>query len=388
MPVPLSYSLRSLLARKLTTALTAGGMALVVFVFAAITMLAEGLEATLVETGSRENMIVVRKGAPSEVQSAISRDQAAIVESYPGVASGPGGRRLAAKEIVVLISLDKRGTESPSNVVIRGVSAFSFALRPQARLVEGRLPRPGTYEMIAGKAVSGRFEGAGMGEKLSFAMREWTVVGVFDAGATGFSSEIWGDADSLMQAFRRPVYSSVVFRMEDPERPDSIRDAIENDPRLSLDAKRETDFYSEQSRALSLFLRVLGTSLTAIFSVGAVIGAMITMYSAVAGRVGEIGTLRALGFGRISILAAFLAESLIIGLVGGAAGLLAASFLRFLSFSTLNFQTFSELAFSFTLTMKTAALSITVALLMGLAGGLLPALKASRMKIVDALRTG
>ncbi|MBW7956294.1 MAG: ABC transporter permease [Deltaproteobacteria bacterium] len=388
MPVPLSYSLRSLLARKLTTALTAGGMALVVFVFAAITMLAEGLEATLVDTGSRENMIVVRKGAPSEVQSTISRDQAAIIETYPGVASGPGGSRLAAKEIVVLISLKKRGTESPSNVVIRGISPASLELRPQARLIEGRMPRAGTYEIISGKAVSGRFEGAGTGEKLSFAMREWTVVGIFDAGATGFSSEIWGDADSLMQAFRRPVYSSVVFRMEDPEKLDSIRSAIEDDPRLSLDAKRETDFYSEQSRALSLFLRVLGTSLTAIFSIGAIIGAMITMYSAVAGRVGEIGTLRALGFGRGSILAAFLAESLVTGLAGGAAGLTAASFLRFLSFSTLNFQTFSELAFSFTLTLKTAVLSITVALLMGLAGGLLPALKASRMKITDALRTG
>ncbi|MCL4874729.1 ABC transporter permease [bacterium] len=388
MPVPLSYSLKSLLARKLTTALTAGGMALVVFVFAAITMLAEGLEATLVETGSKDNMIVVRKGAPSEVQSTITRDQAAIIESLPGVLTGPGGMRLAAKEIVVLISLQKRGTESPSNVVIRGISPVSFGLRPQARLVQGRMPRPGTYEIISGKAVSARFKGAGMGEKLSFAMREWTIVGIFDAGATGFSSEIWGDADSLMQAFRRPLYSSVVFRMEDPERLGSIKAAIEDDPRLSLDAKLETDFYSEQSRALSLFLKVLGTTLTAIFSIGAIIGAVITMYSAVAGRVGEIGTLRALGFGRTSILAAFLAESLLTGLAGGAIGLLAASFLRFLSFSTLNFQTFSELAFSFTLTLRTAVLSLTVALVMGLAGGLLPAIKASRMKITDALRTG
>lgn len=388
MPVPLSYSLRSLFARKLTTALTAVGMALVVFVFASIAMLAEGLEATLVETGSRDNVIVVRKGAPSEVQSAITRDQAAIIESYPGVAAGGGGRMLAAKEIVVLISLRKRGTENPSNAVIRGISPASIELRPQARLVEGRMPRPGTYEIISGKAVADRFEGAGMGEKLSFAMREWTVVGVFDAGATGFSSEIWGDADSLMQAFRRPVYSSVVFRMENPGMLDSIRSAVEDDPRLNLEAWRETDFYSEQSRALSLFLRVLGATLTAIFSIGAVIGAMITMYSAVAGRVNEIGTLRALGFGRASILAAFLAESLFIGLAGGALGLAAASFLRFLSFSTLNFQTFSELAFSFTLTLRTAVLSLTVALLMGLAGGLLPALKASRMKIVDALRTG
>jgi len=387
MAIPISYSIKSLVTRKLTTALTAGGMALVVFVFAATTMLAEGLEKTLVETGSRQNAVVTRKGAPSEVQSSVTREQASIIESMPGIAAGAQGGRLAAKEIVVLISLTKRGTDKPSNVVIRGISSASAALREQVRLTEGRMPRPGTYEIIAGSSIAKRFEGAKRGETLAFATRQWRVVGIFDAGATGFSSEIWGDADSLMQAFRRPVYSSVILKMADPLRFEDIKKAVESDPRLTLEAKRETEFYAEQSKAMSTFLRIMGTSLTVIFSLGAIIGAMITMYSAVANRISEIGTLRALGFHRSSILTAFLAESLITGLIGGTAGLVLASFLQFFTISTLNFQTFSELAFSFELSFWTALKSISVALIMGLAGGLLPALKASRMKIVDALRS-
>lgn len=388
MAVPFMYSYRSLWTRRLTTALTAVGMALVVFVFAAIAMLAEGLEKTLVETGSAENVAVVRKGAVSEVQSAVSREQAAILETWPGVATGRDGRLLAAKELVVLISLSKRGTDKPSHVVIRGVSPVSLELKPQVRLTEGRMPRPGTNEIMAGSSVSRRFEGAGLGETIRFAMRDWKVVGLFDAGSTGFSSEIWGDVDTLMQAFRRPVYSIVTFRMSGQGSFQQIKNGIETDPRLTVEAKRETVFYADQSKALSTFLRVLGTSLTLIFSLGAVIGAMITMYSAVANRVSEIGTLRALGFGRASILAAFLLESLFIGVVGGALGLVMASFLQFLTISTMNFQTFAELAFSFTLTFRIAAQSLIVALVMGLAGGLLPAVKASRMNIVDALRTG
>lgn len=388
MAVPFMYSYRSLWTRRLTTLLTAVGMALVVFVFASTAMLAEGLEKTLVETGSPENVAVTRKGSPSEVQSSITRDQAALLETWPGVATGMGGMRLAAKELVVLISLRKRGTDKPSNVVIRGVGEASLQLRPQVRLTEGRMPRPGTYEIIAGESVARRFEGAGLGETVRFAMRDWTVVGIFDAGPTGFSSEIWGDADTLMQAFRRPVYSIVLFRMSDQGSFTEIKRSIEADPRLTVEARRESAFYAEQSRALSLFLRIMGTSLTAIFSLGAIIGAMITMYSAVANRVPEIGTLRALGFSRSSILAAFVLEALLIGAVGGALGLVMASFMQLLTISTMNFQTFSELAFSFTLTPSIAAWSLLVALVMGLAGGLLPAVKAARMNIVEALRAG
>jgi len=388
MKIPLSYSFRNLWTRRLTTVLTASGMALVVFVFAAMLMLSEGLRKTLVETGSYDNVVVIRKASASEIQSSVERQQAAIVETRPEVAVDQNGRPLLAKELVVLISLPKRGSDKPSNVVIRGVSESSLVLRPQATLVEGRMPKPGSYEIIAGRSISKRFKGGGIGEILRFGMRDWSVVGIFDAGNTGFNSEIWGDVDQLMQAFRRPVYSSVIFRLRDSSEFGRIKTHIENDPRLTLEAKRETTYYTDQSEVMAKFLRILGTTLTLIFSLGAVIGAMITMYSAVANRTGEIGTLRALGFRRRSILAAFLVESLFLGFVGGFAGLFFASFLQLYTVSTMNFQTFSELAFSFTLTFEIVYKALGFSLVMGLTGGVLPAARASRMNIVDALRAG
>jgi ABC-type antimicrobial peptide transport system permease subunit len=213
------------------------------------------------------------------------------------------------------------------------------------------------------------------------------VVGIFDAGATGFSSEIWGDADQLMQAFRRPVYSSVIFKLRNYREFDTIRTRIESDPRLSLEARRETKYYRDQSEMMAKFLRIFGWSLTIIFSLGAMIGAMITMYAAVASRTGEIGTLRALGYRRRSILLAFLMESLILGFIGGCAGLFFAAFMQFITISTMNFQTVSELAFTFTLTFDIIYKAMLFALMMGFVGGVLPALRASRMHIVDALRT-
>lgn len=225
-----------------------------------------------------------------------------------------------------------------------------------------------------------------MGEVLRFAMRDWTVVGIFDAGNRAFSSEIWGDADQLMQAFRRPVYSSLIFKLADSSAFGAVKQRIENDPRLTLEARRETTYYADQSEMMATFLNILGLSLTVIFSLGAIIGAMITMYSAVANRTGEIGTLRALGFQRRSILVAFLLESLLLGLVGGCVGLFFASFLQLFTISTLNFQTFSELAFSFTLTVGIFYKSLLFSLIMGFIGGVLPAFRASRKTIVEALR--
>jgi putative ABC transport system permease protein len=330
---------------------------------------------------------VIRQSAISEVQSGVDRHQAAVVESLPEVALGPGGRPLSARELVVLINLPRRGTDRPSNVVIRGISGNSLALRPQVSLVSGRMPRPGSTEVMTGRSIAERFQGGGLGETLTFGMREWRVVGVFDAGTTGFSSEIWGDGDQLMQAFRRPVYSSVLFRLTDPAAFESIRDQIEKDPRLTLEAKRETTYYADQSEAMGRFLRILGMTLTVVFSIGAIIGAMITMYAAVANRVMEIGTLRALGFGRKSILAAFLLEALLLGLIGGITGLLFASLMQFITISTVNWQTFSELAFSFTLTTGIIWRSLLFALGMGLIGGALPSLRAARMNIVEALRS-
>jgi ABC-type antimicrobial peptide transport system permease subunit len=387
MGVPISYSFRNLWTRRLTTVLTASGMALVVFVFAAILMLAEGLRKTLVETGSYDNVVVVRKGSNSEVMSWVTRYQASLIETQPEVAIGADSQPLLAKEMVVLITLPKRMTNTPSNVVIRGIGASSLALRPQVKLLEGRMPRPGLSEIIAGRSIAERFKGGGIGEILRFGMRDWIVVGIFDAGNTGFSSEIWGDADQLMQAFRRSVYSSVILKLRDPSEFERVKERIESDPRLSLEAKRESRFYAEQSESMARFLRILGTALTIIFSLGAIIGAMITMYSAVATRTGEIGTMRAIGFQRMSILGAFLAEALLLGLIGGCAGLFLASFLQLLTISTINFQTFSELAFSFTLTVDIVWKGLVFALIMGFVGGVLPAIGASRMNIVESLRT-
>jgi len=374
------------MARKLTTALTAGGMALVVYVFATVLMLSAGLRETLVATGQPDNVIVIRKGSQTEVQSGVDRGSAGIVESLPDIATGEDGGKLISKEPVVLINLPKRESGKPSNVVIRGVTERGLVLRPQVQIVEGRMFRPGTSEIIAGRAISDGFRGAAIGETLRFAQRDWTVVGVFDAGRTGFNSEIWGDAEQLLQAFRRTAFSALIFRLVDVDRFDSVKRAIEVDQRLQLDVKRESQFYAEQSEQLSKFISYLGTTISIIFSIGAIIGAMITMYASVASRTGEIGTLRALGFSRAAILLAFLLEALLLGLVGGIVGLTAASFMQAIPISTTNFQTFAEIAFSFTLTPSIIVTSLAFALLMGFIGGFLPAFRAARMKIVDALR--
>lgn len=387
MRIPFSYSLRNLWTRKLTTFLTAAGMALVVFVFAAVLMLEAGLKKTLVETGSFDNVVVTRKGSGTEVQSGIERLQAAIVESQPQVAQGAGGSRLASKEMVVLITLDKRATENASNVVIRGMSETGLSLRPQARLIAGRSFRPGSSEVITGRSIAERFSGGGLGETVRFGGREWNVVGVFDAGRSGFDSEIWGDVDQLMPAFRRPVYSSILLKLTAPDQFEAFRQGVEDDPRIKLEVKRESQYYADQSEALSRFIRYLGITLSVIFSIGATIGAMITMYAAVANRTSEIGTLRALGFRKAAVLVAFLAESLFLSLLGGILGVLLASLLQLYTVSTMNWQSFAELAFSFTLTPEIVAQSLLFALFMGTVGGLLPAARAARMNIVSALRS-
>ena len=387
MAIPFSYSMRNLLTRRLTTVLTAGGMALVVFVFSTILMLSDGLRKTLVETGSYDNVVVIRKGSATEVQSGIEREQANIVETEPDISIGQDGKKLLAKELVVLINLPKKDGDKPSNVVIRGIGSSSLQLRPQVRLVEGRLPRPGSTEIIVGRSIYKTFKNVGINESVCCGLRNWRVVGIFDAGSTAFSSEIWGDADQLMQAFRRPAYSSVIFKLRDPAKFDTIKSRIESDPRLTLEARRETKYYLDQSEVMAKFLRILGFSLTLIFSVGAIIGAMITMYAAVASRTQEIGTLRSLGFQRRSILAAFILESLILGFTGGFVGLFIASFMQFITISTMNFQTFAELAFSFVLTIENMVQAMAFSLIMGLLGGVLPAIRASRMNIVESLRT-
>ncbi|WP_374349922.1 ABC transporter permease [Chitinimonas sp.] len=386
MSIPLNYIWRNLLTRRLTTALTAGGMALVVFVFATVLMMRTGLEQTLTATGRDDNVVAIRKGSQTEVQSGVSRLEAGIIDSDPALAVDGRGRRLVSHESVVLISLNKKGSGKPANIVVRGTGELGLALRPQVQLVEGRAPRAGTSEIMVGRAIANGFAGVQLGASLRFARRDWTVVGIFDAGKTGFNSEVWGDAEQMIQAFRRLAFSAVIFQLQDKQQFDAVQKRLEGDPRITAEFKPETRFYADQSQAMSTFIGVLGSVLSVVFSVGAIIGAMITMYAAVANRTGEIGALRALGFRRRSILAAFLGEALLLSLVGGVFGLLAASGMQFFTVSTMNFQTFSELAFSFALTPAIIIKSLIFSLFMGLLGGFLPAVRAARLKIVDALR--
>lgn len=385
--IPLGYIARNLWVRRVTTALTAAGMALVIYTFATVQMMSEGIRATLVATGQPDNLLVLRKGAGAEINSGIDRNQAALLETLAGVARGQGGQPILSKETVVLNSLFKRSSGKPSNVSMRGTSAAGMALRPQVQLLQGRMFRAGTAEVVVGRAVAEGFVGVDLGQTLRFGGREWRIVGIFDASRTGFDSEIWGDVELMMQSFRRNAFSTVVMRLADgPGGAAAVQAAIAADPRLTVDAKVETRFYEEQSEALAKFINVLGTALSVIFSIGAVVGAMITMFAAVAQRTGEIGTLRALGFRRRAVLIAFLLESLLLSLVGGVLGLLAASGMQAVSISTTNFQTFAELAFEFRMTPAIVVSTLIFALAMGVAGGFIPAWRAARLRIVDCLR--
>ncbi|MCL5123931.1 MAG: FtsX-like permease family protein [Deltaproteobacteria bacterium] len=386
MAVPLIYSLRNLWQRKFTTILTAGGMALVTFVFSAVMMLAAGLEKTLVDTGSPENVIVLRGAAETEVSSSIERGNADIIEAQPEVEHNSVGDPVAAKETLVLVTLPKRDSGAVTNVVLRGMGRHSVELRPQVKLLAGRLPRPGTYEVMAGKNIANSIKNANLGDELNLAMVSWSVVGIFDAGATAFNNEVWADADEIMATFRRNSYSAAIMKVLGPDNFLSLKRRLEGDPRLSVQVKREMTFYKEQSEMMSKFIKLLGFAMTLFFSIGAILGAMVTMYSAVANRTREIGTLRAIGFSRVKILLAFLSESFFLGLLGGFLGILSSSALQFLTISTLNWETFSEIAFSFQLTPFIALKSLGFALVMGLLGGMAPAGRAAGLKIVDALR--
>ena len=382
----MAYIARNLWVRRVTTLLTAGGMALVVYVFATVLMMSEGIRSTLVATGQPDNVMVLRQGAGAEINSAIERGQAAVLSTLPGIATDALGRPLLSAEPVVLINLPKRSNGKPSNVTVRGTSEIGLQLRPGVRIVEGRMFRPGTSEIVVGRSTADGFAGVDVGASLRFAGRDWLIVGRYDSGRSGFDSEIWGDAEQMAQAFRRTVFSIVVFRLADSSLFDSVKDRIDADPRLKLEAKPEIRFYAEQSEALATFINILGLSLAVIFSIGAVVGAMITMFAAVAQRTGEIGTLRALGFRRGAVLAAFLLESLLLSAIGGVLGLAAASGMQAVDVSTTNFQTFAELAFRFVLTPTIAWQALAFALAMGVVGGFIPAWRAARLQIVDCLR--
>jgi ABC-type antimicrobial peptide transport system permease subunit len=387
MQLPLKYIVRSSISRRLTTAITMIGIALVVFVFTAVLMMANGVEKTLRSTGSDDNLLVARKAAVSEIMSIMDREAAGIIVNLPQVAQAADGAPMSSKEVVVIINLNKLGAAGISNVTVRGVEAPAFQLRPQVRVTAGRMFRWGAREVIAGAGITKRFVGAQIGEKIKFGGDVWTVVGLFDADGSGFDSELWGDLNQIADAFRRSSFSTVTVRLKDPTDLASVLGAFASDNRLQyFAAKREKQFFEEQSEMMAKFIRILGIFITVIFSTGATIGAMITMYGSVANRTTEIGTLRALGFFRRSILLAFLIESFVLSFGGGLLGLGFASILQFFSISTLNFGSFSELAFSFALSPSIVATSLGFSLLMGLVGGFLPAVRAAQLDIVQALR--
>jgi ABC-type lipoprotein release transport system permease subunit len=382
-----TYMRRSLVSRPVTFLLTLGGITLVAFVFAAVLMMANGLEKTLVDTGSDDNAIVLRKAAQAELMSQIDRDAVNILKALPEVALGPGGEPFATADIFVIINLLKKGTGDMGNVTVRGVEEGAVALRDRVRITSGRMLTFGTGEVVVGSNIAEHFDGVAIGGQLKFGGALWTVVGIFDAAGSGFESEIWADVDQVMPSFGRPVFSSLTFRMRDPAGFEALRAKIEGDKRLNyLELFREKEYYRKQSGVMAMFITVLGTVVTVIFSLGAIVGAMITMYAAVSNRTIEIGTLRALGFRRRTILATFLLESILIGLAGSGVGLAAASFLQFLVISTINFGTFTELAFGFDMTPGVVSATLVFGFIMGVAGGFLPAVRASRMNIVASLR--
>jgi putative ABC transport system permease protein len=387
MKIPLKYVIRNLGTRRLTTGITVLGVTLVVFVFSAVLMMAYGVQKTLVATGSDENVLVARKAANGEISSIIDRETAAVILTLPHVAKTPEGRPIVSGEPVVVINLDKIDG-GLSNVTVRGVSPQAFTLRPQVKLKQGRMFKSGARELITGVAIEKRFAGSKIGDIVRFAGNNWTVVGLFDSDGSGFDSEMWGDADQLLDAFNRNAFSTMTFKLDRPESFKEFAAAFDKEPRLQqFEPKIEKLFFEEQSELMAGFIRILGIFITVIFSAGATIGAMITMYAAVANRTVEVGTLRALGFRRRSVLAAFLTESLMLSLIGGLAGLFLASFLQFFSISTLNFGSFAELAFSFALSPTIVVSSLLFAMLMGLIGGFLPSVRAARLNIVNALRS-
>jgi ABC-type lipoprotein release transport system permease subunit len=385
MRIPLAYNLRNLAARKVSTILTALGIGLVAWVFIFTLALAGGFQAALRTTGSPNNAIVVRSGSTAELTSIIARDAAASIESQPEIARAPDGTPLATHELVVLWNLArKNGT--PANVVVRGVTAKSFALRPKIRLVEGRLFRPGLEEVVVGRLANARIAHCSVGDRIRLAGRAWSIVGVFDAGGTSFDSEIWGDVELFMPVFDRPVYQSVTFRLDEPSHFGAIRTRLEADPRMSVQVKHEDEFYAAQSATLAALLRGLGLFVTLIMALGAIFGALNTMYAAVGSRTKEIGTLLALGFSRGAILTSFLIESVLLAALGGLLGCLLSLPVNGMTTSTMNFASFSEIAFRFQVTPSMLLDGMIFATVMGALGGWFPSRNAARRVIVEALR--
>jgi ABC-type lipoprotein release transport system permease subunit len=387
MAIPISYNLRNVTQRPLSTLATTLGIALVVAILVGAFALASGFQAALVETGSPENLIVLRTGADSEISSGVSREAANILRALPDVAVGPDGRPLASAEMVVLINARRLGQSGSSNLTIRGIDAEGLNLRSQVRVVEGRMFSPGTDEVIAARRIAGRFADCRIGDRLRFGQRDFTVVGHFTAGGSGFDSEIWGDNAVLMPALNREsAFQSVTLRMRDTTRFAALKKELEGDPRLGVQVRTERGWYSEQSALMATIIRIGGVFITLIMAVGAIFGAMNTMYAAVKQRTREIAVLLTLGFTPFAITLSFLIESVLIALIGGAAGCLIALPINGITTSTTNWSSFSEIAFAFRVTPTGMIVGLIFAAVLGLAGGFLPALRAGRQSLAASLR--
>jgi putative ABC transport system permease protein len=392
MKIPITYNVRSVMQRPASTALTAVGIGLVVAVFIGMLALANGFRTALARTGSDRNVLVLRKGADSEMASGIDRAAANIIASFPHVARAADGRPLVSPEVFVVIPLPRLGPDAKAdsnalaNVVVRGISDKAWEVRNNVRITNGRRVQSGRSEVCVGARVAGRFAGARLGDRMRFGGRDWDVVCEFTAGGSAFESEVWAENEQVMPVFRGQVFQSVSFRLKDPAAFEEAKRALETDKRVTVDAHRESAFYVEQSQLLGRILELLAILITSIMAVGAIFGAVNTMYAAVSGRTPEIAVLLTLGFHPRSVLASFLAEAAIIAAIGGLVGCLIALPINGIVANTTNWASFSEIAFSFRVTPGLLLAGLVFAVVMGVLGGFFPARRAAKLPVVQALR--
>jgi len=383
--IPLIYNLRSVMQRPASTAMTAVSIGLVVGVFVAMLALATGFRAALAKTGSPDNVIVLRQGANDELSSGITRETARIIASFPHIAAGDDGLPLVSPEIYVLLNPDRK-TGGIGNVVARGVNDRAFGVRKGVRIVAGRKFNSGASEVIIGRRIAERFVNMDVGDSLEFGGRRWAVVGHFASDGSGFESEVWGENEQFMPVFRGQVYQSVIFRLAPGATLDEVKRVMETDPRIQVSVRDEQDFYTSQSGILSTTLRIMAVFISGIMSIGAIFGAVNTMYAAVSSRSPEIAVMLTLGFKPRSVLASFLTEAAVIALIGGVLGCLFALPINGLATSTTNWQSFSEVGFAFRVTPALLLYGLMFSVVMGLVGGFFPAWRAARQPVVQALR--
>ncbi len=363
------------------------GVAAVVLVFAAVLSMAAGFERTMLSAGSEQTAIVMRAGATAELNSGLSNEQALIVSNAPGVLRD-GDEAITSFELYVVVDIRKKSTNADANVPLRGVQAGAFDVRDNIRIVEGRTFEEGRNELIVGRAAQQEFIGLDVGSKIRFGQTVWEVVGVFDAGGSVSESELWTDLRVLQNMYRRgSSVQSVRVRLEGPGALETLRTALADDPRIDVDVRSERDYYAEQAAPLSQFIRIVGYPLTVLMAIGAVFGALNSMYSSVSVRGKEIATLRALGFGPFPVLVSTIVESTLLALAGGIVGGLVA-FVAFNGFrvSTLNGASFSQVVFDFAVTPDLLSQGLVAALIIGVVGGFFPALRAARLPVAQALR--